>query len=69
MRRADRTITALRARLAATEALMREARRCHDSECPETVYRPTRGPHDSPCDCGADEWNARLDSWLGEERT
>lgn len=62
-------LEALRARLAAAEALMREARprldRCdsHDLTCRAVIH----GALD--CDCPLTPLLARLDSWLGEERT
>lgn len=56
-------IATLRARISALEGLLRECRRKHTRSadsmyaCGLTIGRPS-------CDCGADEWNARLDAAL-----
>lgn len=42
--------------------LLRESRREHVKSC-----GPALGPNTfGPCDCGADEWNARIGEALGE---
>lgn len=60
-------------RIAALEALLRESKREHHVNEEEGYYscaslQPKRSALFGPCDCGADDWNARVDNLLGEQR-
>jgi len=60
-------------RIAELKALLREAKRrhyyCADPwySCPKADGGCANEALDDECDCGADEWNARIDAKLGEQ--